>query len=190
MSGYLLGEPKFMAFDNNGDPLVGGKLYSYHPDTSNPKNTYSNIEMTSANTNPITLDARGEALVFLNGETKLILKDSLGNTIWTVDNVSTGFGIGDTVYPEWFGAVGDGTTDDTIPLQAAINASTCVALSSKTYKITDSLTVPANTVIYGTGPLSVIHRTTVGCGIYPYNNVALRNLTLHHPNIPTILKSR
>lgn len=76
-------------FENSaGAPLVGGKLYTYDAGTTNPRATYQDAAGTIPNTNPVILDARGEATVFWNGTYKIILKDASDVTIWTVDNVS------------------------------------------------------------------------------------------------------
>lgn len=78
-------------FENSaGAPLVGGRLYTYDAGTNNPRLTYQDAAGTVPNTNPIILDARGEATVFWNGSYKVVLKDALDVTIWTVDNVATG----------------------------------------------------------------------------------------------------
>ncbi len=75
-------------FDANGNPLVGGKLYTYSAGTTSPLATYTDSTGTSANTNPIILDSRGEANVWLGvGSYKMILKDSVDALIWTVDNI-------------------------------------------------------------------------------------------------------
>jgi hypothetical protein len=71
-----------------GVPLVGGKVYTYDAGTSNPRVTYQDSAATQPNTNPVILDARGEAVIFWSGSYKVVLKDALDNTIWTVDNVS------------------------------------------------------------------------------------------------------
>lgn len=86
---FLLGSPKFQGFDNNGNPLSGGKLYSYVTGTTTPKSTYSDYDLQTANANPTILNSRGEATIYLEGATKLVLKDSNNVTIWTFDNIGT-----------------------------------------------------------------------------------------------------
>ena len=86
MSQFLIG-CKFQAFDDNGVPLSGGKLYAYAAGTSTPKDTYTTATLGTANDNPVILDSRGEADVHLDGLYKFVLTDSDDVEIWTVDNV-------------------------------------------------------------------------------------------------------
>jgi len=80
--------PKFQAFDANGNPLAGGLLYSYEAGTTTPLATYTDSTGGTPNTNPVVLDARGEASVWLaDSPYKLVLKDATDVEIWTVDNV-------------------------------------------------------------------------------------------------------
>ena len=76
--------------DVNGNPLTGGLLYSYIAGTTIPTDTYTNLSGLTANTNPIVLDARGEADVWLSSafSYKFKLAFSDGTEIWTVDNVN------------------------------------------------------------------------------------------------------
>lgn len=74
--------------DNSGRPLSGGLLYTYDAGTLNPKATYKDLAGTIPNTNPIVLDARGEATVYGDGNYRMVLKDALEATIWDRDNVS------------------------------------------------------------------------------------------------------
>lgn len=82
--------PKFRAFDADGDPLNGGKLYSYIAGSSTPQATYTDKAAGTANTNPVVLDANGEANVWLSDALnyKLVLTDADDVVLWTVDNVS------------------------------------------------------------------------------------------------------
>lgn len=88
---------KFYGVDDNGDPLAGGKLYTYEAGTSTPKDTYTTAAGDVANANPVILDASGLADVWLgDGGYKFILKDADDNTIFTTDDIggdaSTAFG--------------------------------------------------------------------------------------------------
>jgi len=82
----LAPSPKFRAVGADGLALVGGKLWSYTAGTSTPKDTYVSIA-GAANTNPVILDSRGEADVWLNGNYKLTLLDSNDAQIWSVDDI-------------------------------------------------------------------------------------------------------
>src|SRR3990167_77648 len=81
--------PKFVGLDSNGDPLASGKLYTYTAGTTTAKDTYTTQAGSVANANPVILDSRGEADVWLSGAYKFVLKDSADVTIWTVDNLGT-----------------------------------------------------------------------------------------------------
>ena len=81
--------PKLQFFDLNGAPLSGGKLYTYVAGTTTPLASYTDSTGNIANTNPIILDSRGEANVWLSGAIyKFALYDSTNVLIWTVDNIN------------------------------------------------------------------------------------------------------
>jgi hypothetical protein len=84
----LLPTVKMMFLDNDGSPLVGGKLFTFDSGTNTPRPTFADAAGTVQNPNPVVLDSRGEALVFWNGSYRVRLEDTLGNMIWTVDSVS------------------------------------------------------------------------------------------------------
>lgn len=80
--------PKIQFFDANGNPLVGGKLYSYSAGTTTPLPTYTDYGGATPNTNPVILDSRGEANVWLgNSLYKFKLTSATDVEIWTVDNI-------------------------------------------------------------------------------------------------------
>ena len=71
------GEINAQYFDDAGDPLGSGKLYFYESGTTTLKTTYSDINQTVANTNPVILTAAGrQPNIFFNGVAKAILTDS------------------------------------------------------------------------------------------------------------------
>ncbi len=73
-------------YNTAGAPLVGGRIRTFAAGTSTPKATFSDAAGTIPNTNPVVLDARGEATVYWSGAYKVQLEDSLGAVLWTVDN--------------------------------------------------------------------------------------------------------
>jgi len=93
MAFAILGTPKPQFFDSSGSPLSAGTLSVLNPLDDTNKASYPTADdadaQTNANTNPITLDARGECDLWgEDGESyKLVLKDSFGAPIWTVDDV-------------------------------------------------------------------------------------------------------
>lgn len=93
--------PILQFFSDAGDPLAGGKLYTYIAGTTTPQTTYTDQTGVTANTNPVILNARGEASVWLGTSSyKFLLKTSLEVTIWTIDNIA---GAGTNVSPTFSG---------------------------------------------------------------------------------------
>lgn len=86
--GTVMPAPKYTAYDNNGNPLSGGKLYVYTAGTLVAATTYTDVDLLVPNTNPIVLDSGGRATVFLAaGSYKFIQKTSADVTIWSQDNI-------------------------------------------------------------------------------------------------------
>lgn len=81
----IVSNPVFRCEDNDGVPLVGGKVYTYLTGTSTEKATYADVNGTTTNANPIVLDSRGEATIYGTGSYKLVVTDADGNAITTVD---------------------------------------------------------------------------------------------------------
>ena len=80
----------FHADDDNGTPLVGGLLYTYENWTTTPAVTYSDAGGATPNTNPIVLNSRGEAKVFIRNDIQytFTLKTAGGTLVWDTDDVS------------------------------------------------------------------------------------------------------
>jgi microcystin-dependent protein len=80
---------KAQFIDAAGVPLAGGFLYTYAAGSTTPQATYTDSTSATANSNPIVLDARGEANIWLASSTyKFKLTDANGTEIWTVDNIA------------------------------------------------------------------------------------------------------
>lgn len=80
--------PKFYAWDRNGNPLAGGKVFTYQARTNVPKATYQSEDAVTENTNPVILNTEGYADIYLDGSYKIVVKDSGDNEIWTEDPVT------------------------------------------------------------------------------------------------------
>ena len=183
-------------FTNTGAVLTGGKLYTYLAGTTTPATTYTTSAGTVARTNPIVLDSAGrvpssgEIWLTVGINYKFLLKDSNDVLIGTYDDVPSQFntdaslvtytpaGVGavtTTVQAKLrqyvsvndFGAVGDGVTDDTSAIQAALNeGSTSKRLieipSGYSFRFTDNLTIPSDTGFCGTGELYADYTNSFG----------------------------
>jgi len=256
-------------FDNDGNVLSGGKIYTYAAGTSTPATVYTSSNGSIAHSNPIVLDSAGRVptgeIWLTDGiNYKFVLNNSIGTLIGTYDNIS---GInsnfisftnsqeiqtataGQTVFTlttmqyqvgtnslsvfvdgvnqygpsasyaytetsstsvtfvnglhvgalvkftssqqqgagavnasqvaynpagtgavttnvqaklrqyvsvKDFGAVGDGTTNDTAAIQAALNASRYVVVPIGTYRLESTITVPANTRLEFQGGTNIV----------------------------------
>jgi len=135
--------PKLQFFDLNGAPLSGGLLYTYAAGTTTPLASYTDSTGLIANTNPIVLDSRGEANVWLGADSyKLALYTSVGVLIWTVDNIRI---IGVAVTALDF--VGDGTQ---IAFFAADNVAAIYI--NGVYQNRNTYTVTSGTVTFTEAP--------------------------------------
>lgn len=81
--------PVVQVLDSVGAPLAGGKVYTYISGTSTPKNTYTTSTGLVTNANPVILDSRGEASIWLDTDAayRFRIDDSNDVTIRTVDGV-------------------------------------------------------------------------------------------------------
>jgi hypothetical protein len=92
MSAMLTPSPKVQFFESNGEPLVGGKLFTYAAGTTVPLATYTDFTGNTTNANPVILDSRGEANVWLGpSRYKWVLYDADDVLIWSVDGIGTSF---------------------------------------------------------------------------------------------------
>ncbi|MDF8361941.1 hypothetical protein [Achromobacter anxifer] len=88
VASYIL--PRFKAIDDFGRPMVGAKLYTYQNKTTTPAATYQDAQQSAANTNPIVLNASGEAIIYLITDQvyTFVLKDANDVSVWSQDDVT------------------------------------------------------------------------------------------------------
>lgn len=92
--------PFMQFFADDGTLLNGGSVYIYEPGTTTLLDTYPTsadaVAGTNANANPLILDSAGRPAsggspidVYVTQAFKMLVKDSSGNSIRTIDNVTT-----------------------------------------------------------------------------------------------------
>lgn len=93
MTAFPSGSPLFHADDPlNGNPLVGGLVYTYLAGTTTLTATWADAGQVGANPNPVVLDAAGNALIYISGTYKFVLRRSDGTLLYTIDGISAGNG--------------------------------------------------------------------------------------------------
>ena len=90
MTAVPLQSPYCQFYDNNGDPLNGGKIYSYVAGSgmTTPQDTYTSYTGLTPNTNPVVLDSSGRAEIWIVGSYGFEVKTSTGTLIRSVDNIT------------------------------------------------------------------------------------------------------
>lgn len=165
-------------FDDNGDPLVGGKLYAYVAGTTTLQDTYVDQTGSSTNANPIILDANGEADVWISDAGyKFALYDSADVLQWTVDNVySSAFAANTSadLIDNLSIACSVATNQLTISLKDAAGNNPSIASSVKVGFRSSTLISGVITKLVVSAPLSTLvsagstlgHQSAVSCPIY------------------------
>lgn len=88
MAGTLAPSPRQQFFDNNGDPVAGGLLYTYTSGTTTALPVYADAALTTPHTNPAVLDSAGRITIYLGPYSyKFSLASSTNVLLWTVDPV-------------------------------------------------------------------------------------------------------
>ena len=87
-----IGGAGWQFFDNSGNVLTGGKLYTYAAGTTTPLASYTSSAGNTAHTNPIILDAAGRVpggeIWLSSARYKFALYTSVNVLIATYDNIA------------------------------------------------------------------------------------------------------
>lgn len=156
----LLPNAKQTFWDANGDPLAGGSVTFYVPNSNTLKNTWQDSTQSTLNSNPVILDAAGEAIIYGVGSYRQVVKDSLDNLIWdqlTADTLNLILGTNNT----WTGT-NTFTNSTTFSAAVAISGNITSTGGSNSFSGSTSFTGP---VIFSSSILttarSISSNTTV-----------------------------
>lgn len=204
MPAILSPSAKQQFFTNGSEVAAGYRLYIYAANTLTPQTTFVDRDGSVPNTNPIILDARGEATIYLTPGIvhDYVLKTDLDADVWTREDVIADAGdanavafiqagtgaivrssqdkLRERVSVKDYGAVGDGSTDDTAEIQAAIDS--CIArgiatlhFPSGNYKISAELSITQPLWLVGEGvKLTIIRQTSPTANGVNFNYPSLR----------------
>ena len=89
----LLPQAVWQVIDANGKPIAGAKVNTYAAGTDIRLATFVDATSTLEQTNPIVADSAGWLVLWGGSDAyKLVITDADDNEIWTLDNVTIGYG--------------------------------------------------------------------------------------------------
>lgn len=89
----ILPAPRFIAYDQNGDPLSLGSVHTYIPGGTTPSLTWEDAARTTPNANPVPLDSAGSALIYGAGNYQLTVVDANGVSVPGYSGLSSDGGL-------------------------------------------------------------------------------------------------
>lgn len=140
-------------FDNNGNPLSGGKLYTYAAGTTTPLTSYTSSSGSTPHSNPIILDAAGrvsggEIWLDYASQYKFVVRTSTDVLIATYDNIGGSF----NASPVIVNLVGTGsTTAFTLPSTPTSENNTQIFING-VYQQKNTYSVAASTLNFSEAP--------------------------------------
>jgi len=147
------------AFDTNGVPRGGAKLYFYESGTSTPQTTYSDAALTTPNANPVVADSAGvwPAIFLPNTQNfRVVLTDANDVSVWTADPYSPPDSSGGTI---WVPAANVSGTADAIALTPAPPLSVYEAGNRYQFVAEGNNTGPVTVNVSGLGSKSLLDAT-------------------------------
>ncbi|MCJ7995902.1 right-handed parallel beta-helix repeat-containing protein [Rhizobium cremeum] len=147
--------------------LVAGMMISYFDDGASFRlisdQASAAIQAAAEAAQAAAEDARDDALAAVASVDLPVIGSGDGGKALIVKDDLSGYEFGftsNTVTPEAYGAAGNGTTDDTVAVQAALNAGIVALTPGASYLITQSLVVPNGGGILGDGTARFIMDST------------------------------
>jgi hypothetical protein len=163
-------EPRLQFFANDGSFLVGGKLYTYAAGTTTPLATYTTSTGLIANTNPVILDSRGEASVWLtSAKYKFVLKTAADVEVWTQDQLQ-GYASADgtNAYGTWPISI----TGNAATATLATTATTATTATSVTGGYVSKIIAGTNVTIAPTSGVGDVTINMVGANVGTVTSVS------------------
>lgn len=145
--------------DRNGN-VIGGCTVTVTDYPGGATSTTYATDAIGSNTNPITADADGGFSFYAKDGSYTLTVTKSGITQAT--KVITLRDVDDAVSVKGYGAAGDGATNDTSAIHAALLANDAVYFPPGTYLVTNILMQQDGNVIYGDGVSSIITSATSG----------------------------
>ena len=201
--------PYPMFFDKDGSPLTGGYVF-FGQEGENPRTSPITVYWDEAGTQPATnlrtlngyiARAGSPTVVYIDTVFSLLVVNARGEQVFYSRSIRTNIERLRQVYPQDYGAAGDGVTDDTAEVQAAINATAgreLVFPKRSTY-LCGPLTIPSGTTLRIDGTLKMRDVTGVfmnvtapsgfvmaGTGVIDLNNSALKGIRIANSVNPVI----
>lgn len=147
-------------FDNSGNVLTGGKLYTYSAGTTTPVATYTTVSGNVSHANPIVMDSAGRVPsggeIWLADSTsyKFVLKDSNDVLLATWDNIR-GIGSTDSIAvtsPTIYNSFGTGSTVTFSLLSAPTNEATTMIFINGVYQQKNTYSLSGLTLTFSEAP--------------------------------------
>lgn len=197
MTTALISPLPIQAFlDNNGKQAVGAQLFTYAAGTTTKQPTYTSSSGATPNTNPVVLNARGEAMVWLSPGIayKFVLAPSTDtnpptNPYWSVDNIVSSSGLVSVGGATGVILLGGGlsisgqTLSGTIPRSYLSGLGLATAGSSATFSIAPGQATDSTNISVMALPTSYTKTTAawvIGTAMGSLDTGAIANNTWYH----------
>lgn len=167
----LLPNGRQQFLDANGDPLANGTVAFFIPNTLTPKDTWSDPDQNTLNSNPITLDAGGYAIIYGAGSYRQIVKDEDGNLLW--DALTSGGDGGGSGGGLNFAGTSSGSANAQTLAAASFNGEDGETITF----IAGYTNTSATTLTIGTGsPIPIVRDGTLGPTALTGGEIAAENM--------------